>query len=43
MAPLRLNQFGDTAATFWQKTTLMASLAGDPTALPADFEDMLEA
>lgn len=40
---LRLNQFGDTAATFWQKTTLMASLAGDPTALPADFEDMLEA
>ncbi len=39
----RLNQFGDTAQTFWQKTTLMASLAGVPTALPADFEDMLEA
>lgn len=38
----RLNQFGDTAQTFWQKTTLMASLAGTPTALPADFEDMLE-
>lgn len=39
----RLNQFGDTAATFWQKTTLMASLAGNPSALPSDFEDMLEA
>ncbi len=39
----RMNQFGDTAQTFWQKTTLMASLAGVPTALPADFEDMLEA
>ena len=39
----RLNQFGDTAATFWQKTTLMASLAGNPSALPTDFEDMLEA
>ena len=39
----QLNQFGDTAATFWQKTTLMASLAGNPSALPADFEDMLEA
>lgn len=38
-----LNQFGDTAQTFWQRVTLMASLAGDPTALPADFEDMLEA
>ena len=38
----RLNQFGDTAQTFWQKTSLMASLAGTPTALPADFEDMLE-
>lgn len=41
--PFQLNQFGDTAATFWQKTTLMASLAGNPEALPADFEDMLEA
>ena len=39
----RINTFGDSAATFWQKTTLMASLASDPTALPADFEDMLEA
>lgn len=39
----RINQFGDTAQTFWQKTTLMASLAGNPSALPADFEDMLEA
>jgi len=39
----RVNNFGDTAATFWQKSTLMASLANNPTALPADFEDMLEA
>jgi len=39
----RINQFGDTAQTFWQKTTLMASLATNPSALPADFEDMLEA
>jgi len=39
----RLNKFGDSAATFWQKTTLMASLAGNPSALPADFEDMLDA